>query len=59
MLIVHFQAAYLVWDVNQQRLAPNGGVMRTCILGVHRYQDLDVVAKNAIAIVKVTHADPR
>lgn len=52
-------AAELVWDVNGQWLAPNGAVMRTSILGIHRYQDLDVVAKNAIAMAKVTHADPR
>lgn len=52
-------AAELVWDVNGQCMAPNGAVMRTSILGIHRYQDIDVVAKNAIAMAKVTHADPR
>ncbi|XP_060079756.1 ADP-ribosylarginine hydrolase Tri1-like [Ylistrum balloti] len=52
-------AADLVWTANGKVLAPNGSVMRTSILGVHMYSDLDTVVQNAITIGKATHADPR
>ncbi|XP_062607355.1 ADP-ribosylarginine hydrolase Tri1-like [Saccostrea cucullata] len=48
-----------VWRESQCYLAPNGAVMRTSILGVHRFDDLEQVAKNASDVAKVTHYDPR
>lgn len=48
-----------VWNNSQRKIAPNGGVMRTSILGIHDWWDTDSVEKNAVAICKVTHRDPR
>ncbi|XP_005095118.2 ADP-ribosyl-[dinitrogen reductase] glycohydrolase [Aplysia californica] len=53
------EVAYMVWDRNQRNVAPNGAVMRTSILGLHQWQDLDAVIKNCIEICKTTHHDPR
>ncbi|CAH1782706.1 unnamed protein product [Owenia fusiformis] len=39
--------------------APNGAVMRTSILGVHCYDNIDDVIRNTIEICKTTHFDPR
>ena len=33
--------------------------MRTSILGVHEFGDIDAVIANTVAACKVTHADPR
>ena len=33
--------------------------MRTSILGVHNYQDIERVKENTVAVCKTTHADPR
>ena len=33
--------------------------MRTSILGIHDWWDTDAVERNAVAICKVTHRDPR
>jgi len=52
-------AAYFIWDRDQRNAAPNGGVMRTSILGLHQWKDLEAVSKNSIEICKVTHHDPR
>ncbi|XP_069101170.1 ADP-ribosyl-[dinitrogen reductase] glycohydrolase-like [Argopecten irradians] len=52
-------AADLVWTANGKKMAANGAVMRTSILGVHMYADIDLVVQNAIAIAKTTHGDPR
>ncbi|OWF39517.1 uncharacterized protein LOC110464941 isoform X2 [Mizuhopecten yessoensis] len=54
-----FAAAIRVWTVNGKDVASNGAVMRTSILGVHMYADIDVVVQNAITIARTTHADPR
>lgn len=40
-------------------MAPNGAVMRTSALGVHRFHDIDHVTKNAAGVAKITHFDPR
>lgn len=48
-----------MWDRNGRTIAPNGGVMRTSVLGLYMYHDLDAVVDNARAFCKVTHADPR
>ncbi|XP_078677172.1 ADP-ribosyl-[dinitrogen reductase] glycohydrolase-like [Branchiostoma floridae x Branchiostoma belcheri] len=53
------QASRTVWERSGKVLAPNGGVMRTSILGVHQYQDLDMVIHNTEKLCRVTHADPR
>ncbi|PFX16366.1 uncharacterized protein LOC111342294 [Stylophora pistillata] len=53
------KAAEYVWESSGRFLAPNGGVMRTSILGVHNFGDIDAVIKNTKAACKVTHADPR
>lgn len=53
------KAAEDVWTHSQKNIAPNGGVMRTSILGIHDWWDTLSVEKNAVAICKVTHRDPR
>ncbi|XP_060079760.1 ADP-ribosyl-[dinitrogen reductase] glycohydrolase-like [Ylistrum balloti] len=54
-----FATAERVWDLNGRDVAANGAVMRTSILGVHMYADIDLVIQNAITITRTTHADPR
>ena len=39
--------------------AANGAVMRTAILGLPNFDDVDEVTQNATRICKATHADPR
>ncbi|XP_011438372.2 ADP-ribosyl-[dinitrogen reductase] glycohydrolase [Magallana gigas] len=51
--------AELVWRESQCKVAPNGAVMRTCVVGTHRFQNLEEVAKNASDIARVTHHDHR
>ncbi|GFR87266.1 ADPribosylglycohydrolase superfamily protein [Elysia marginata] len=51
--------AYEVWDRSQRNVAPNGAVMRTSLLGLHQWQDLEAVVKNTLEICKCTHHDPR
>ncbi|KAK3704244.1 hypothetical protein RRG08_062391 [Elysia crispata] len=53
------EAAYDVWEKSKHRFAPNGGVMRTSVLGLHQWHDLEAVFKNAVEICKCTHYDPR
>ena len=53
------QAAEDVWKSSGRIVAPNGGVMRTSILGIHDFGDIDAVIANTMAACKVTHADPR
>lgn len=48
-----------VWRSSQCNIAPNGGVMRTSVVGTHRFRDLEEVAKNASDIARVTHHDHR
>ena len=52
-------AAEAVWQASGREAAPNGAAMRTGILGVHDFYNLDRVAANAAAAAQVTHADPR
>jgi ADP-ribosylglycohydrolase len=40
-------------------IAPNGGVMRTSILGTMEYHDIAKVLENTKNACKVTHADSR
>ncbi|XP_033106510.1 uncharacterized protein LOC117108566 isoform X2 [Anneissia japonica] len=54
----HKSAKY-VWECSNKFLAPNGAVMRTSILGICNFGNIDTVIKNTLEICKVTHADPR
>uniref|UniRef100_A0A0B7BD36 ADP-ribosylglycohydrolase n=1 Tax=Arion vulgaris TaxID=1028688 RepID=A0A0B7BD36_9EUPU len=47
------------WENSQRNIAPNGAVMRTSILGIHQWDDLDSVFRNTLEICKTTHYDPR
>ncbi|KAK3596753.1 hypothetical protein CHS0354_038752 [Potamilus streckersoni] len=53
------QVARDEWLRGNKDVAPNGGVMRTSILGVHDWWDTRRVKKNAMDICKTTHRDPR
>lgn len=53
------KVAQAVWEKSGKLLAANGGVMRTSILGVWEYYDLQKVAHNAEIVCKITHTDPR
>ncbi|KAK3596757.1 hypothetical protein CHS0354_038756 [Potamilus streckersoni] len=48
-----------VWEESGGYLAPNGGVMRTSILGIHDWWDPNKVYANAIDICRTTHFDSR
>lgn len=48
-------AAEITWNLSNRNSAPNGGIMRTSVVGLW---DKDVV-QNAEKICKLTHADPR
>nr|XP_034316439.1 ADP-ribosyl-[dinitrogen reductase] glycohydrolase-like [Crassostrea gigas] len=52
-------AAESIWREGQGKVAPNGAVMRTSALGIHRFHDMDHVTKNAADVAKITHFDPR
>lgn len=54
----HF-AAQSVWELSGRNSAPNGGVMRTSILGVWRHDSLQEVKENAEKVCRITHYDPR
>eukprot|EP01114_Cavostelium_apophysatum_P016108 TRINITY_DN4529_c0_g1_i1.p1 TRINITY_DN4529_c0_g1~~TRINITY_DN4529_c0_g1_i1.p1 ORF type:complete len:467 (-),score=84.35 TRINITY_DN4529_c0_g1_i1:18-1418(-) len=53
------QCAWQVWDKSKRVVAANGAVMRTSILGVVNFDDLEKVVNNTKAISLTTHADPR
>ncbi|XP_028414475.1 ADP-ribose glycohydrolase ARH3-like [Dendronephthya gigantea] len=53
------RAARDVWEGSGRYIAPNGGVMRTSILGTMEFYDLDKVIENTKNACMVTHADPR
>ncbi|XP_052082880.1 ADP-ribosylarginine hydrolase Tri1-like [Mytilus californianus] len=53
------EAARAVWEHQGKHTASNGAVMRTSIVGVHMYWNMDEVVKNAIELTKTTHYDPR
>ncbi len=48
-----------VWKESGMKSAANGGVMRTSILGVWEYKEVEKVEKNAREVCKITHYDPR
>jgi ADP-ribosylglycohydrolase len=53
------RAAEIVWKMSKKRIASNGAIMRTSILGTWEFWDLKKVAANTERIAKVTHWDPR
>ncbi|KAI9330961.1 ADP-ribosylation/Crystallin J1 [Obelidium mucronatum] len=52
-------SAFRVWQKSGFRMAANGAVMRTAILGVPYFWDESVVMKQTVDAALVTHADPR
>ena len=52
-------AARAVWESTDRRVAANGGVMRTSVLGLWDFHDQQRVRENAEAVCKITHFDPR
>lgn len=58
-LINPHAAAKTTWEKSGRNAAPNGGIMRTSILGVWKHYDLNSVKQNAENVCKITHYDPR
>jgi len=54
-----FEASELLWNMSRKQAAPNGGIMRTSILGCWNYKNIDAVCSNAENVCKLTHFDPR
>ncbi|MDU1905994.1 MAG: ADP-ribosylglycohydrolase family protein [Dysgonomonas sp.] len=54
-----FKASELVWNMSRQMSAPNGGIMRTAIVGCWNYSDWEQVKINTENICKLTHFDAR
>jgi ADP-ribosylglycohydrolase len=52
-------ASNAIWVKSGKTLAANGGAMRTSILGVWEYHDIQKVKENASNVCKITHSDPR
>lgn len=55
----YYLAAQQHWEDSGRTLAPNGGVMRTSILGIWEYPWRDRVKSNAAKVCQITHYDPR
>ena len=53
------KAAELVWKLKKKKVAPNGGVMRTSIVGVWNFWDQESVLINSSQICGLTHHDQR
>lgn len=53
------KSAREVWERSGRKIAPNGAVMRTAVLGILHHNNLDKVIEQTLAICKVTHFDPR
>eukprot|EP00731_Ephydatia_muelleri_P020413 Em0013g140a len=53
------EAAREVWERSGRYLATNEALMRTSVLGVVNFNNLDKVTSNTNEICAVTHADPR
>ena len=52
-------AAREAWEMTSKRAAPNGGIMRTSILGAWQYKNLEAVKNNTEQVCRITHYDPR
>eukprot|EP00026_Physarum_polycephalum_P003546 Phypoly_transcript_03559.p1 GENE.Phypoly_transcript_03559~~Phypoly_transcript_03559.p1 ORF type:complete len:574 (+),score=104.59 Phypoly_transcript_03559:204-1724(+) len=48
-----------VWEKSGRTFAPNGGVMRTSVVGCYHFSNPEEIIKNSDIFCKVTHADPR
>jgi ADP-ribosylglycohydrolase len=48
-----------IWIQGNKQVAANGAVMRTSVLGIWQYQDLNAVRQNTENVAKITHFDPR
>ena len=57
--VISIQAATAVWLDMGRDAAPNGGVMRTSVMGIYKYNDARQVCKNALFMCRTTHVDPR
>ncbi len=53
------KAAELVWKISGKKIASNGAIMRTSILGTYKYWDYTQVIRNTEKIACVTHWDSR
>jgi ADP-ribosylglycohydrolase len=53
------KCAKFVWEKTGCVVAPNGGVMRTSILGALCFNDIPTVINNTRDICRTTHYDPR
>lgn len=54
-----YAASRLVWLASNGTLAANGAVMRTSVLAVPHFLNLDAVEEDTIAVSRTTHYDPR
>ncbi len=52
-------AAKEAWEMTGKRAAPNGGIMRTSILGAWQYKNIEAVKNNTEQVCRITHYDPR
>ncbi len=55
----YYAAAKDFWEKSDRQSAPNGGVMRTAVLGIWEYPYRDRVKSNAEKVCQLTHYDPR
>lgn len=53
------EAAEFVWRFGREKSAPNGALMRTCVLGIWDYRNVAAVRANTECVCRLTHADPR
>lgn len=54
-----YKAAEFVWRLSKKNNAPNGALMRTCILGIWDWQNAVAVRSNTECVCRLTHFDPR
>lgn len=53
------EVSELVWDMSGKQSAPNGGIMRTSIMGCGDYRNWEKVRVHTENVCKLTHYDPR
>uniref|UniRef100_A0A7S1IIF9 ADP-ribosylglycohydrolase n=1 Tax=Eutreptiella gymnastica TaxID=73025 RepID=A0A7S1IIF9_9EUGL len=51
--------AQRIWEAGGMKAAANGAVMRTAVVGIPSFWNLNIVEDNAAALCRTTHADPR
>lgn len=54
-----YEAAEFIWRFGRGKGAPNGALMRTCVLGIWDYRNEADVRANTEHVCRLTHADPR